>query len=208
MLFAACPSAWAHHQTVRDGPNVGIAIRPITHGEMLIIASYRTRILELAAREPRTDPTLRRLAGFVSLQYFACFWGLIPGSLTDEASPFNECSHAYVAGTRDLLAHMIAMPGDQSSAKALEAQTEAELASDPIFSTLCSNSRQGFDSGIIVGPDWSLLLAHPPTILTLLALIILVVLNLRGAWLLSRRRLALRSTTPSVREQPEPTPLS
>jgi methylmalonyl-CoA mutase len=54
---------------------------------MVIVAKYSAVVLDLAARQPRTDPTLRRLAGFVSLQRFACFWGLIPGSLTDENSP-------------------------------------------------------------------------------------------------------------------------
>jgi hypothetical protein len=203
MLLAACTPAWAHHQTVRDGPSAGVAIRAITHGEMLIVARYRARILDLAARQPRTDPTLRRLAGFVSLQYFACFWGLIPGSLTDDTSPFNECSHAYVAGARDLLVHMVAMPGDQSSAKALQVQSEAELASDPISSALCSNSNQGFDTGTIVGPDWSLLPAHPPTILTFLGLAILFGASLRGAWVVARRGTVWTSTTPAVGERVE-----
>jgi hypothetical protein len=152
-MFAACTSVWAHHQPPHEGANIGVAIPAITHGEMLVVAKYRAEILDLAARKPRTDPTLRRLAGFVSLQHFACFWGLIPGSLSDETSPFNECSHAYVAGARALLAHMVAMPGDRSSAKALEARIETEIASDPAFSVLCSNSSETFDSGIIIGPD-------------------------------------------------------
>lgn len=186
MLLAFAP-ALAHHQPLHEGAIVGVAIPAITHGEMQVVSKYRTQILELAEREPRTDPTLRRLAGFVSLQHFACFWGLVPGSLSDENSPFNECAHADVAGARALLAHMVEMPGDQSSARALEARIATELASDPISSVLCSNSNEAFDSGMIVGPDWQLAPAHPPTVLTFSAVVLLAAV---GAWLVLRSRFA------------------
>ena len=165
-LASMTPAAAHHRGMAHEGPAIGVAIPAISHGEMQIIAKYRTRILDLAARQPVTDPTLRRLAGFVSLQYFACFRGLVPGSLSDESSPFNECSHAYLAGTRAVLAHMVEMPGDQSAAKALQERIDAELASDPAFGALCSNSQQGFDSAIIVPPEWTVIPAHPPTVLT------------------------------------------
>jgi hypothetical protein len=179
--LAASTPVWAHHQPPHKGANVGVAIPAITHGEMLVIAKYRVQIFDLAARQPRTDPTLRRLAGFVSLQHFACFWGLVPGSLSDETSPFNECSHAYVAGARALLAHMVEMPGDQSSARTLKARIETELASDPTFSVLCSNSSEAFDSGIVIGPDWQLAPAHLPTILSFFALVVLTPAGFWGA---------------------------
>jgi hypothetical protein len=173
-LAAVIPAA-AHHRGVpHEGTAIGVTIPAISHGEMLIIAKYRTRILDLAAGQPVTDPTLRRLANFVSLQYFACFRGLVPGSLSDESSPFNECSHAYLAGTRALLAHMIEMPGDQSAAKALQERIDAELASDPAFGALCSNSQQVFNSAIIVPPEWTMIPAHPPTVLTFSAFTLLI----------------------------------
>ncbi len=79
-LAAVIPAA-AHHRGVpHEGPAIGVTIPAISHGEMQIIAKYRTRILDLAAGQPVTDPTLRRLANFVSLQYFACFRGLVPGA--------------------------------------------------------------------------------------------------------------------------------
>ena len=146
-MFAACTPVLAHHQPPHEGTNVGVAIPAITHGEMLVVAKYRAQILDLAARHPRTNPTLRRLTGFVSLQHFTCFWGLVPGSLSDETSPFNECSHAYVAGARALLAHMVAMPGDQSSARALEARIETDIASDPAFSIPCPKTRSPSAAG-------------------------------------------------------------
>ena len=181
-MLATCTSALAHHQP-HEGPNVGVAIPAITHGEMLVVARYRANILDLAGRTPRTDLILRRLAGFVSLQHFACAWGLIPGSLTDEASPFNECSHADIAGARALLLHIVAMPGNQSEAKALQARIDTELASDPAASQLCSNSSETFDSGIIIWPDWKLAPSNLPTVLTICATLALAA---AGCWGVSR----------------------
>jgi hypothetical protein len=182
LMVAASTPVRAHHQPLYKGAHVGVAVPAITHGEILVVAKYRVQILDLAARQPRTDPTLRRLAGFVSLQHFACFWGLVPGSLSDETSPFNECSHAYVAGARALLAHMVEMPGDQSAARALKARIETELASDPAFGVLCSNSREAFDSGIVIGPDWQLAPAHLPTILSFFALVVLAAAGFWGVF--------------------------
>jgi len=179
-MFSAAP-AWAHHQKPSDEQIRGVAIAAISHGEMPIVASYRSRILDLARRQPVTDPTLRRLAGFVSLQYFACFWGLVPGSLTDEQSPFNECSHAYLTGARALLAHMVAMPGNQSAAKELQARIDAEIAADPGAAAQCLNSSQSFDSADVISPDWQLAPSHAPTVLTFAALAALLAMGLAVA---------------------------
>ena len=179
--------AGAHHQKLNDGPIRGVAIPAISHGAMPVVANYRRRILDLAERQPVTDPTLRRLAGFVSLEHFACFWGLVPGSLTDEQSPFNECSHAYLAGARALLQHMTEMPGNQSAAKELQGRIKAEIAADPNAAAICSNSRETFDSPDVIGPDWQLAPRHAPTVLTfsLLAILIITALAITGR----RRRL-------------------
>jgi hypothetical protein len=179
----------AHHRSANDGPIRGVAIPAIAHGAMPIVAEYRSRILALAARQGVTDPTLRRLAGFISLQTFACFWGLMPGSLSDEASPFNECSHAYLAGVKALLLHMTAMPGDQSAAKELEARMDAAIANDPAAHAVCSNSSQAFDSADVIGPDWQLAMTHMPTVLTFAVLVVLVMAGLATA---ARRRLVFR----------------
>jgi hypothetical protein len=179
----------AHHQASNDGPIRGVAIPAISHGEMPVVARYRNQVLDLAARQPVTDPTFRRLAGFVSLQTFECFWGLVPGSLSDEKSPFNECTHAYLAGVRALLAHMTAMPDNQSAARELEARMAAEIASDPSTDVVCSNSSETFDSADVIGPDWQLAPVHVPTVLTFSGFAMLVVAGLAvaGRWRLFRR---------------------
>jgi hypothetical protein len=187
-ILAVTP-AGAHHQGSSDGPIRGVAIPAISHGEMPIVAKYRSQVLDLASRQPVTDPTLRRLAGFVSLQTFSCFWGLVPGNLSDEQSPFNECSHAYLAGVRELLGHMTAMPGNQSAAKALEARMDAEIAANPNRNVVCSNSGQIFDSADVIGPDWQLAPLHVPTVLTFSAFVMLFVAGLAVA---GRRRLFRR----------------
>jgi hypothetical protein len=187
--------AGAHYQASKDEPTRGIAIPAISHGEMPITAKYRSQILDLAARQPATDPILRRLSGFVSLQYFACFWELVPSSLSDEQSPFNECSHADLAGVRELLAHMTAMPGNQSAAKELEARIDAEIAGDPDRNVVCSNSSQTFDSADVIGPDWQLAPRHLPTVLTFSAFAVLIV---GGFAAIGRRRLFRRAETASA----------
>ena len=188
-VLAATP-ALAHHQKSSDGPIRGVAIPPISHGEMPVVAKYRRQILDLAARQAVTDPTLRRLTGFVNLQTFACFWGLVPGSLADEKSPFNECSHAYLAGARALLAHLAAMPGNQPAAKALESRINAEIANDPGAAAICSNSNQAFDSADVIGPDWQLAPLHAPTVLTFSAFALLVAIVLVAAGRRLRHRTA------------------
>lgn len=193
MLSIPTPSS-AHHQKAGGGAAIGMAIPSVAHGEVL--AEYRAQILDLAAKQPRTDITLRRLAGFVEMQYFVCFWGLVPGSLSDEESPFNECSHAYVAGAHALLTHMAEMPGDQSAARALAARIEAKLASDPMSGTLCSNSTKDFDIGVIVKPNWQLIATHPPTVLALTAALVVTTVGLWGAF-----RLWLSFGQPQVRDQ-------
>ncbi len=106
--------ALAHNQAASPAASgAGIAIPSIAHGQMTVFARNRAAILDLAAQQTPTDLTMRRLQSFVNLQFFACVWGLAPGGIDDEDSPFNECSHAYLAATRALLVHLQAMPGDR-----------------------------------------------------------------------------------------------
>jgi hypothetical protein len=88
--------------------------------------------------------------------------------------------------------HMIAMSGDQSSARVLAARIETEIASDPAFSALCSNSTQAFDSGMVIGPDWQLAPNHLPTVLTSFALLVLAAAGLWGVFRLVPPSIGLR----------------
>jgi hypothetical protein len=77
ILFNALPiSAWAHREpTGGQAPADSISIPNLSHGQMAVIANNRAAILDLAARQIPTDPTMRRLEGFINLQFFDCLWG-------------------------------------------------------------------------------------------------------------------------------------
>ena len=78
--------------------------------------------------------TTWRLEDYLNLQSFACFWGLVPGSITDENSPFNECSHAYLAAGRALLLQLNREPGaDHKAIDALISKIEVEMLADRRF---------------------------------------------------------------------------
>ena len=101
--FVVClpASAWSHGRSSDQvgSPN-GITIPSLSHGQMAVIARYRSSILDLTSKQTPTDPVMRRLESYIDLQFFACAWGIVPGSIIDEESPFNECSHAYLAAVR------------------------------------------------------------------------------------------------------------
>jgi hypothetical protein len=80
------------------------------------------------------------------------FGGVVPGSLTDETSPFNECSHAYLAGTSALLAHMEKMPAVAADAKALSDKIELEMLANGSARVLCRYSGEAFNTGEIIMP--------------------------------------------------------
>src|ERR1700712_315485 len=110
MAFPACA-----HRIGTSGPTSGISIPSLTHGQMSVIADYRGRILDLASRQLDTDLTFRRLMNYGNIQYTYCLWGLVPGSLRDEDSPFNECSHAYLSAAQALLVYMRTMSGQKDA---------------------------------------------------------------------------------------------
>jgi hypothetical protein len=193
LLAAPLSTACAHHLGVaHEGPPKGlstqvkgVAIPNLTHGQMLVIAANRAAILKLAAAQTSIDPTLRRLQGYISLQTFACLWGLVPGAVEDESSPFNECSHAYLAGTKALLMHLLAMPGDRAPVRALADTIELEMMRNNASLDLCRYSDEPFDTADIVGPHWSEIPSHPKSALSLAGV---VGAALSGLWLAVRPR--------------------
>jgi hypothetical protein len=176
ILFNALPiSGWAHREpTGGQAPADSISIPNLSHGQMAVIANNRVAILDLAARQIPTDPIMRRLEGFINLQFFDCMWGMIPGSVEDESSPFNECSHAYLAATRALLLHLQTMPGDRAPVRALIAKIEREMLDNNASLVLCRYSDEPFNTAERITPRWLDIPFHIPSLATFAGLTLLV----------------------------------
>ena len=176
LCAAASLPAWAHHApTGRPTDAIGISIPSLSHGQMQVIADNLPAIQDLAARQDPTDLTMRRLQDFVNLQRFACLWGMVPGTLTDEASPFNECAHSYLAGARALLLHLQQMPGgDRAGVEALVSKIELEMLSANASLVLCRYSDEPFNTNVVIAPHWGEIPLHPPSLMTFAALAVLL----------------------------------
>jgi hypothetical protein len=172
--MCAGTSAEAHRTTPVDPKADGISIPSLTHGQMAVIAGNLSAIRALADAQFPTDPTMRRLQGYVNLQSFACLWGLAPGSLTDEKSPFNECAHAYLAGAQALLLHLKQMPGDRRAVDGLVAGIEAEMLAHNAALSLCRYSDEPFNTSEILWPRWSDVPFHAPTALSFAAILLVL----------------------------------
>jgi hypothetical protein len=59
---------------------------------MAVISDNLSAIRALAGARVAFDMTTWRLEDYLYLPYFAGFWGIVPGSVADEDSPFNECA--------------------------------------------------------------------------------------------------------------------
>jgi hypothetical protein len=186
-LLGALPAA-AHHLEARAGVAQGLAIPSLSHGQMAVIAAYRQEILRLAEAHTPTDPVMRRLQGYISLQTFACLWGLAPDAVEDESSPFNECSHAYLAGVRALFVHLQSLPGDHAAVRALTDRIELAMLQNNASLVLCRYSDSPFDTADIIGPHWSEIPFHPKTCLWFAA----IALALAGCFWLALRPNGLR----------------
>ncbi|WP_088347900.1 MULTISPECIES: hypothetical protein [Rhodomicrobium] len=162
-LLASSP-ARAHHPSRAPAYATGLPIPNLVHGQMAVIARYRSAILNLADRQAPTDDRFRRLRNFANIQYSYCLWGLAPGSVADEESPFNECAHAYLAATQALLLHMREMPRASGAVQALVAEIDMEMLRDGASLILCRYSGEAFNTGEIVKPRWAEVVSHPPSI--------------------------------------------
>jgi hypothetical protein len=188
LLLAPSVPASAHRQaTDHEAPVGGISIPNIVHGQMAIIAAHKAAILDLAERQIPTDPTMRRLQSFINLQFFTCMWGIIPGSLRDEDSPFNECTHAYLAATRALLSHLQEMTGgDRTAVRILATTIEQEMLDERASLVICRYSDEPFNTAEVIGPHWSRIPYHLPSLVTFAGLALTIVgcarMAVRKAW--------------------------
>jgi hypothetical protein len=186
----------ASNLPTRSGPPPeGVSIPSLTHGQMAVIRDNLPAIRALASARLGFDITTWRLEDYLNLQSFACLWGIVPGSITDEESPFNECAHAYLAAGRALLLQLSREQGaDHKSIDALISKIEVEMLADGASMNLCRYSDEPFNTNEVIWPHWGMAPFHPPT--AAFAALVLVAIGgaVWGGW--PRR---------SVRQQPEGT---
>ena len=163
-MLGAAPSD-AHRISTRSGPPpAGVSIPSLTHGQMAVIRDNLPAIRALASARLGFDLTTWRLEDYLNLQSFACLWGIAPGSVTDEDSPFNECAHAYLAAGRALLLQLAHEPeADHKSIDALIGKIEVEMLADGASMNLCRYSDEPFNTNEIIWPHWGMAPFHPPT---------------------------------------------
>jgi hypothetical protein len=92
----------------------------------------------------------------------------------DERSPFNECSHAYLAATRALLLRLQTMQGDRAPVQALIAKIEREMLDNSASLILCRYSDEPFNTAERITPRWRDIPFHLPSSMTFAGLMLLV----------------------------------
>ncbi|TIV62694.1 MAG: hypothetical protein E5V86_21205 [Mesorhizobium sp.] len=92
----------------------------------------------------------------------------MPGSLGDEESPFNECSHAYLAAAKALLTYMATMPAAERQAKALISDIDEDMVRSGASWILCQFSGEAFSTGAVIEPGWRDMVFHLPSLAVLL----------------------------------------
>ncbi|WP_041802779.1 hypothetical protein [Rhodopseudomonas palustris] len=156
--------AKAHHRS--PGPTSGIAIPSLSHGQMAVYDANRAAILALAERQPVPQQRFSRILNYARIQYTICLWGLMPGAIDNDDSPFNECAHAYLAATRALLTAINETAAPSREAQALAAKVDRELLLNGTL-VLCSFSAETFDTADVVLPHWSEMPGHLPSLAAL-----------------------------------------
>jgi hypothetical protein len=179
----------AHRISMRSGPPPeGISIPSIIHGQMAVISNNLSAIRALANSRIGFDMTTWRLEDYLNLQSFACLWAIVPGSIRDESSPFNECAHAYLAAARALLLQLREAPGvDHNAVEALIGKIETEMLSHDTSLMLCRYSDEPFNTNEVIWPHWSEVPFHPPTAGLAAVAFVAIALAAWGGW--PRRRL-------------------
>jgi hypothetical protein len=181
--LAAMPSQ-AHRISTHSGPPpAGVSIPSLTHGQMAVIHDNLPAIRALASARAGFDLTTWRLEDYLNLQSFACLWGIVPRSITDENSPFNECAHAYLAAGRALLVQLAHEPAaDRKAIDALVGKIEVEMLADGASMNLCRYSDEPFNTNEVIWPHWSMVPFHPPTAIIATTVLATLGVTVWGAW--------------------------
>jgi len=183
-------SASAHGGGKDEGSRAGLPVPEISHGEMAVIADYRGRIMDLAASAVDTNEPFRRVLNYAEIQYSYCLWGRMPGSVTDEESPFNECAHAYLAATKAVLMSLREMPREAAAASAIVSEADADLVRRGLSLITCRFSGEAFNTADIIRPRWSEIPLHTASMASLTGFFALVF----GVFLAGRRWLKVQSS--------------
>ena len=155
LAVAASGRAEAHSARKSTDKTSGISIPNLTHGQLHVLTLYQSEIMSLANRQVRPNLEARTIQNYINLQLAYCLWGLVPGSISDETSPFNECTHAYLSATRALLARLQKNEDTSARANALAARINLAMLEDATALEICSNSFEPFNTAQIVMPSWS-----------------------------------------------------
>lgn len=171
LCIAATPLSGpaAAHRSQSAVNTSGLPIANLTHDQLRVVDRHKDAILHLAQRQISPDLKTRTLLNFANVQFSYCLWGLVPGSLTDEANPFNGCSHAYLAGSKALLDHLQRSSDDPGRAHELAGRVQADMVREHSVGQICSNGVAPLNTAEIVFPEWSGIAFNP--LLALLALI-------------------------------------
>ncbi|HEY0121458.1 MAG TPA: hypothetical protein VGC14_06825 [Rhizobium sp.] len=179
LMALGWPTSVAAHGGGSSGSHAGIPIPSLTHGEMAVIDPYYGRIVTLAAAATDTDETFRRVLNFAQIQRSYCLWGVMPGSVSDEESPFNECSHAYLAAAKAVLLRMRTMKDEMAAAGDLVSEIDAALVRNNLSLILCRFSGENFNTADLIRPRLSDIVLHAKSLATILLALLAVV---AGMW--------------------------
>jgi hypothetical protein len=150
---------------------------------MAVIRDNLPAIRALASARAGFDLTTWRLEDYLNLQSFACLWGIVPGSITDEDSPFNECAHAYLAAGRALLLQLAHESGaDHKAIDALIGKIEVEMLADGASLNLCRYSDEPLNTNEVIWPHWGMVPFHPLTATLAAAAFAALGIGAWGAW--------------------------
>ncbi|MDL2406767.1 hypothetical protein PY650_14060 [Rhizobium calliandrae] len=165
------PAKAEAHSGSLSGSHTGIPIPSLSHGEMAVIVPYYGRIIALASSASDTDESFRRVLNFAQIQRAYCLWGIMPGSVGDEDSPFNECSHAYLAAAKMALLQMRTMKNEMVPAGDLVSEIDGALVRNNLSLILCRFSEEGFNTADLIRPRLTGIFLHVKSLAaTLLAL--------------------------------------
>lgn len=141
------------------------------------------RIIALAENISDTNEPFRRLLNFAQIQRVYCLWGLMPGSVGDEESPFNECSHAYLAAAKAILLQMRALKGEKAEIDDLVSDIDAMLIRNNLSLILCKFSGESFNTADLIRPELADIVLHAKSLAAILSAALVI---LAGLWLAAR----------------------